>query len=55
MKPGDLVWVRGVVKQVTPNAVLVTCTGPGGSPIPYAFDPSGPIAPDGELPVAKPA
>ena len=43
MKPGDIVWVRGVVAQVTPHAVLVTFMGPGGAPIPYALNPEGPI------------
>ena len=43
MKAGDVVWVRGVVKQVTPKVALITCLGPAGSPIPYAFDVEGPI------------
>ena len=63
MNPGAVVWIRGEVAQVTPRVLIVTCRGPGGAPIPYAFDPNGPIRPDGpaaapepdDLPVARPA
>lgn len=46
LKPGDIVWVRGEVAQITPNAILVTMRGPGGAPIPYPLDPEGAIMPD---------
>lgn len=39
MKGGDLIWVRAQVVQTTPNALLLSFTGPGGAPVTYAVSP----------------
>jgi hypothetical protein len=45
MKPGDLVWVRAAVVQMTPRALLLSFQGPGGAPVIYAVDPNGVMLP----------
>lgn len=36
---GEVVWVKGVVSKITPNAILVVFQGPGGAPMTVALSP----------------